>query len=162
MTTPQANGDMGQTPLMPRQTSDFAYMGTNLPPHLRGDFSQNSPRSGSTSPSLSGFGLASGRPSFTSHPNAYAPPPPPLEPPTQNEQRGSGSASGSPHLSLGWQSPMGSPVPGNYAYPDPSYDLQSTNLYYGNNQQRRPQSTEPDQYELKPRMQNAVWTGQLS
>jgi hypothetical protein len=165
--TLQATGDL-QAPLLPRQPNDFGYIAGGLPPHLRADLTQNSPRSGSTSPSLSAFGVST-RPSFTSHPNSYVPPPPPLEPPTQNEQRTTGSANGSPHLSsIGWQTPphhnIGSPVPGNgYIYPDPAYELTQPNIYYTNTTQRRPQSTEPDQYELKPRMSaNDVWGSQLS
>ena len=159
--------DLPQISHIPRQPGDFNYLNSgSIPPHLRGDFGQNSPRSGSQSPSLSGFGMPSSRPSFTSHPNMYGPPAP-LEPPTSADQRSSGSASGSPHLSgIGWQSPsqtgMGSPVPGQgYGYPDP-YEIQAPHLY-NSYQQRRPQSTEPDQYELKPRMgPNEMWAGQLS
>ena len=163
--------DMSQAQMLPRQT-DYSYLG-GVPHHLRHDMSQNSPRSGSTSPSLSGFGM-SGRPSFTSHPNAYAPPPPPpLEPPTQNEHRGNSSQSGSPHLSsIGWQTPphpnIGSPMAGNtYVYPDPGYDLSTSNLYYANHNHnhnhRRPQSSESDQYDIKSRMSGGeVWAGQMS
>ena len=152
--------------MLPRQADFSSYMG-GLPPHLRHDIPQNVSRSGSASPSLSGFGLNS-RPSFTSHPTAYASLPP-LEPPTQNEQRAPGSQGGSPHLSsIGWQTPphpnVGSPMAGNgYVYPDPSYDLSASNIYYANHAHRRPQSAEPDHYEMKPRMSgNEVWAAQMS
>ena len=162
------NGELSQASLLPRQHGDFFVGSGSLPPHLRGDFTQtHSPRSGSQSPSLSGFGLSSTRPSFTSHPNMYGPPPI-LEPPAQADQRSTGSANGSPHLSaIGWQSPtrggMGSPVPGgSYGYPE-AYDMSTPSLYYASGSQHRPQSTEPDQYELKPRIStNGMWPEHLS
>jgi hypothetical protein len=161
------SGEIPQLPMLPR--SDFGYMASSgLPPHMRADYPQNSPRSspGSTSPSLSGFGNGPGRPSLTSHPSMYGPPHP-LEPPTQHEQRNSGSASGSPQLtSMGWQSPMhqgtGSPIHANsYMYPDPQYGAPAPHMYFptpGLSNLRRPQSTEPDQYETKPRLvAGEVW-----
>ena len=161
------NGEMPQAGLLPRHPSDLYVGSASLPPHLRADFGPNSPRSGSQSPSFSSFGLNTSRPSFTSHPNMYGPPT--LEPPTQTDQKSTGSASGSPHLSaIGWQSPsrggMGSPVPGSgYVYPEPGYEMPAPHLYYPNSSQPRHQSTEPDQYEMKPRMSSsALWTEQLS
>ena len=165
-----ANSELPPQPLLPRQHSDLTYgVGSGyIPPHLRGDFGQNSPRSGSQSPSLSGFGISNARPSFTSHPNMYGPPPT-LEPPAHGDQRSTGSASGSPHLSaMGWQSPsrggMGSPIPGNsYVYPEPSYEMSTPNLYYTGSQNARPQSTGPEQYEMKPRLgSSALWAEPLS
>ena len=161
------SSDMPHVPLLPRQHSDFSYMPSgSIPPHLRGDMS-HIPRSGSTSPSLSAFGNNHGRPSLTSHPNMYGPPPI-LEPPTHHDQRTSGSASGSPHLSsIGWQSPsqsgIGSPVPGDsYAYPEPSFGVPNGHLYYPSSNIRRPHSTEPDHYETKPRLvPGEVWMGPL-
>lgn len=168
-------------PLLPRQHSDFAYMPTgSLPPHLRGDLHHQqqqqlhhqSPRSSptSTSPSLSAYGGGGPhRPSMTSHPSMYGPPPT-LEPPTHHDMRQTtNNANGSPHLSnMGWQSPsqhggMGSPTHGEaYIYPEPPYGQPAPHLYYPNSSIRRPQSTEPDQYETKRRMMSGeVWSGQM-
>ena len=157
-----ANGEIPQAPFPLRQHSDFPYGAPGgLPPHLRGDFGSNSPRSGSQSP-LSSLGLNLSRPSFTSHPgNMYGgPPPPTLEPPAQGDQRSTGSASGSPQLSaIGWPSPsrggMGSPVPGNsYVYPEPS-PIYGSHLYYPSGHNARTQSSEP---EMKTRLSsNSLW-----
>ena len=93
-------------------------------------------------------------------------PPQVLEPPTHHDQRQTGSANGSPHIgSMGWQSPtqggMGSPSQG-YMYPEPPYGAPAPHLYYPNSSIRRPQSTEPDQYETKPRLVGGeVWTGSM-
>jgi hypothetical protein len=167
-------------PLLPRHHSDFSYMATgSLPPHMRGgvaDLQSQSPRSSpsSTSPSLSAYG-SNQRPSLTSHPSIYGPPPT-LEPPTHHEQRQPGSLSGSPHLgSMGWQSPvhggmgspghggLGSPGQQEFMYPEPPYGAPPPHqLYYPNSSIRRPHSTEPDQYELKPRvLSEQVWTAQM-
>ncbi|KAJ5217028.1 Zinc finger C2H2 [Penicillium chermesinum] len=77
-----------------------------IPPHVRGDFSQGSPRASptATSPSLSSFSSAPhARPAMTSHPYA---PPQPLEPPATSEHRPN-SVNGSPHMtSMGWASPL--------------------------------------------------------
>jgi hypothetical protein len=66
---------------------------------------------------------------------------------------------------MGWQSPghpgMASPNPGEpYVYPDPPahYGAQQQNMYYQNANIRRPQSTEPDQYD--PRQQGQIWAPQ--
>ena len=155
-------------PGMQRQASDFG--GYNLPPHLRGEFQQQaSPRSSPsvTSPSLSSFGTSQ-RPSMTSYPSGYAPPQP-LEPPTHGDIK-SGSAAGSPHLSsVGWQSPqhpgIGSPGPAEYSYPEPSYAQMPQGMpnnmqayyYHQNSNLRRPQSTEADGYDTKPRMGQEMW-----
>lgn len=162
------SGDIAHIPGMHRQPSDFSYMTGSLPPHMRSDM-QHSPRSSpaTTSPSLSAYGANQHRPSMTSHPNMYGPPPT-LEPPTHQDQRQNGSTSGSPHMnSIGWQSPapqgMGSPGNGeSYIYPEPPYAAAAPHLYYPNSNIRRPQSTEPDQYETKPRLVGGeVWTGQM-
>jgi len=129
-----------------------------LPGHLRGEYHvQNQPTSSTTS-------FSNGmRP--TSHPTSYGPPSI-LEPPANMEQRQAGSASGSPHMSsVGWQSPshnMPSPSQSNgYVYPDPdpygSAAAMSHMYNYPNSNIRRPQSTEPDGYDIKPRM-NDIWT----
>jgi hypothetical protein len=81
------------------------------------------------------------------------------------EQRQSGSANGSPHMSsVGWQSPshnVPSPSQSNgYVYPDPdpygSAAASMGQMYYPNSNIRRPQSTEPVDYDIKPRM-NDIW-----
>ena len=150
-------------PNMHRSGSDYGYMPTgNLPPHLRTGFQQASPRSSPslTSPALSNFGNPH-RPSMTSHPTSYAPPQP-LEPPANNDRRSGSSVGGSPHMSaVGWGSPQhaGIPSPGpmdNYAYPDPAYGGGHP-LYFSGSNIRRPQSTEPDNYEMKPRHLGNEW-----
>ena len=155
--------------MLSRHHSDFSYMTSgSIPPHMRGDLQQPSPRSSpsSTSPSLSAYGGNPHRPSLTSHPSVYGPPPT-LEPPTHHEQRQPGSLSGSPHLgSMGWQSPshgsIGSPGHAEFIYPEPAYGAPPPHLYYPNSSIRRPQSTEPDQYELKPRMVSGeLWSGSM-
>ena len=159
-------------PPLNRPGSDF-YLSGSLPPHMRVDVQQQqqqaSPRSSpsATSPSLSSFGGHQHRPSLTSHPSMYGPPPI-LEPPTHHEQRQPGSAGGSPHMSsVGWHSPthsaMGSPSHSEpYMYPEPPYGGPAPHLYYPSSNMRRPQSTESDQYDTKPRILNhEVWTGQI-
>ncbi|KAJ5216258.1 uncharacterized protein N7498_002665 [Penicillium cinerascens] len=152
---------------MHRSASDY-YMGNGpIPPHVRGDFSQGSPRASptATSPSLSSYGSAPhARPAMTSHPYA---PPQPLEPPANNDHRPN-SVGGSPHMtSLGWASPShGSmPSPGSandFTYPEPSGPAYPTSMpphmYFPNSTLRRPGSTEPDNYETKPRMGEHSWS----
>jgi hypothetical protein len=151
-----------------RTGSDMGYGMPGIPGHLRNEL-QPSPRS---SPSLTSqpYALSAApiqqqqqRPSLTSHPNSYGPPQV-LEPPTQTHSGQSTSANGSPHMgAMGWQSPshpgMASPNPGEpYVYPDPpaQYAHQQPGMYYQN--VRRPQSTEPDQYD--PRHQGQMWAPQ--
>lgn len=143
-----------------QQVPDFNYLGGqngSLPPHLRNDYQQNIPRASPiiNNPALANFapGQPYHRPSTTSHPSNYGPPQP-MEPPAN------GSRPGSPHMTgLGWGSPthgtLPSPPPmdGYSAYPDPSYGAGHP-LYYPGSNIRRPGSTEPDQYELRPRNQN--------
>ncbi|CAG8899392.1 unnamed protein product [Penicillium egyptiacum] len=145
---------------MHRSAGDY-YMGTGpIPPHVRGDFPQGSPRASptATSPSLSSYGSAPhNRPSMTSHPYA---PPQPLEPPANSDHRPN-SVNGSPHMtSLGWASPShGSmPSPGSandFTYPEPTGPAYPTSMpphmYFPNSTIRRPTSTEPENYEMKPR-----------
>lgn len=165
-----------EAPRMPnvnRHSVDFTYMPSGpLPHHLRHDLQPPSLRSSPSigSPTLSAYGgppPASNqhRPSLTSHPAIYGPPPV-LEPPTHPEHRHSGSSGSSPHLSsVGWQSPipsMGSPTRDSYLYPEPPFSQSAPHLYYPNSNLRRPQSTEPDQYETKPRMVGGeVWAGSI-
>lgn len=153
---------------MHRSASDY-YMGNGpIPPHIRGDFPQGSPRASptATSPSLSSFGSAPlPRPSMTSHPSGYAPPQP-LEPPANNDHRPN-SVCGSPHMtSLGWASPshgsIPSPVSANdFTYPDPSApsypSSMPAHMYFPNSTMRRPTSTEPENYEMKPRIGDNAW-----
>lgn len=155
------SNELPPIPHLHRRSSELGYLQPNgsFPPHLRHDFQQQSPRSspGLPSPSLAGNfnSLAQQRPSLTSHPAGYGPPQP-LEPPANNDHQGTGSAGGSPHLTaIGWGSPLqpGMPSPtamDTYSYPDPTYG--GAPLYYPGSNIRRPQSTEPDQYETKPRI----------
>ncbi|KAL8705313.1 MAG: hypothetical protein Q9201_001559 [Fulgogasparrea decipioides] len=165
-----------EAPRMPninRRSADFSYMPSGpFPHHLRHDLQSPSSRSSPSigSPTLSSYAgppPASNqhRPSLTSHPAMYGPPSV-LEPPTHPEHRHSGSSGSSPHLStVGWQSPipgMGSPTRDSYAYPEPPFAQSAPHLYYPNSNLRRPQSTEPDQYETKPRMVGGeVWAGSV-
>ncbi|KAL6717542.1 hypothetical protein ACLMJK_005457 [Lecanora helva] len=172
------NTDVPQMPFLNRQSGHMNYAPHNeplppfndsLPPHLRAGLQQPSPRSSpsASSPSLSAFGGSNHfhRPSLTSHPIL-----PVLEPPTYHDLRQPGSGSGSPHLGTpGWNSPVHQPVhqsglpsPGQcdsgFSYPEPMFPT-GQHLYYPNSNMRRPQSTEPDQYELKPRLTSngGVW-----
>ncbi|RMZ77018.1 hypothetical protein DV738_g4594, partial [Chaetothyriales sp. CBS 135597] len=141
---------------MQRSGSDYGYLSqsASLPPHMRTDLPQQpSPRSTPTlsGPSLSNFGSnPQTRPSPTSHPNPYGPPQP-LEPPAN----GTGSGSASPHMGpLSWASPghdgLASPGSlGNYGYPDPGFSAPA--LYFTGSGIRRPQSTEPEDFALRPR-----------
>ncbi|CAG8980700.1 hypothetical protein HYALB_00007192 [Hymenoscyphus albidus] len=145
---------------MPRHPQEYQYMNNSpLPGHLRGEYhmaNQPPPTTASFANSM--------RP--TSHPNGYGPPSV-LEPPSHDRQGGStnGSVNGSPHMSnAGWASPSHSmPSPSqssSYVYPDPDYGsaAQMGQMYYANSNVRRPQSTEPDGYEVKPRM-TEMWAG---
>lgn len=157
-------------PMNMHRPGDY-YMGnSSIPPHVRGDFQQASPRSSptATSPSLSTFNAPPhSRPSMTSHPSAYGPPQP-LEPPANNDHRPSSVGGGSPHMgSVGWASPTHSlPSPGSpheYSYPEPSGSPYAGNMphqmYFPNSTIRRPGSTEPENYEMKPRVASGdTWT----
>lgn len=151
-------------PLNAMHRNDYSYMSnSSLPVHLRDNYhhmQQQSQIVPVTSSYTNGM-----RP--TSHPNPYGPPPI-LEPPTNAPN--SGSATNSPHMGTvgGWNSPahMASPAGHNngYVYPDPvdPYGAQvmghmSGHMYYPNSNIRRPQSTEPDNYDPKPRMQHEMW-----
>ncbi|PGH01832.1 hypothetical protein GX51_05012 [Blastomyces parvus] len=155
-----------------RQMGDY-YMGNNtsIPPHLRGDFQQASPRASpsTSSPPLSTYNtVPHARPSLTSHPSGYGPPQP-LEPPANSDPRPN-SVSGSPHISsMGWASPtlnsIGSPGSASateYSYPEPSVPPYSAHMpphmYFPNSTIRRPQSTEPENYEMKPKLNGDSWT----
>lgn len=134
----------------------------SLPPHLRTDFqTQFSPRS---TPSMSGPSLASftsnpqSKASPTSHPNAYGPPQP-LEPPAN----GTASGSASPHMGpLSWGSPTHGTLPSpsglNYDFSDGGFG--STSFFYPPGGIRRPQSTEPQDYGIRPRGSHAHSMGQ--
>lgn len=159
-------------PSLHRRPSELGYLQPNgsFPPHLRHDFQQPSPRlsPGIPSPSLTGSfsNIPQHRPSLTSHPTGYGPPQP-LEPPANNDHRNTGSAGASPHLSgMGWGSPSNPSMPSPsaidaYSYPDPTYG--GAPLYYPGSNIRRPQSTEPDQYETRPRNHpNNITTSNIS
>ncbi|KIW76607.1 hypothetical protein Z517_09051 [Fonsecaea pedrosoi CBS 271.37] len=144
---------------MQRQGSDYGFLPQthSLPPHMRTDFGPNLPRSTPplTSHSLQQYTSAPQQRPVTSHPPAYGPPQP-LEPPAN----GTSSGSTSPHLgALAWGSPgSGSlPTPASletYGYPEPAYGGHS--LYYPGSAIRRPQSTEPEDYGLRPRQPHMV------
>lgn len=128
----------------------------NVPPHLRNEMPQPSPRaSPALTPQSYTTTASSSRPTITSHPSGYGPPPI-LEPPASanHNQSGANSVNGSPHMTAvgGWQSPsqQALPSPGagdnSYVYPEPQYTNPQHQMYYQNNNIRRPNSTEPDHY----------------
>ncbi|KAL4936788.1 hypothetical protein BDV06DRAFT_85843 [Aspergillus oleicola] len=155
--------------VIPRSSGEY-YMGNgSIPPHVRGEFQQPSPRASptATSPSLSSFSSAPlVRPSMTSHPSGYAPPQP-LEPPANKDHRPN-SVGGSPHMSsLGWASPSHSNIPSpvsapDFGYPDPSGPSYPgsvpPHMYFPNSTIRRPASTEPENYELRPKLGDPAWS----
>jgi len=152
------NSELAPMNQLPRHPAEYQYMNnSSLPGHLRGDYNMPSQPPLTTAPFSTGM-----RP--TSHPTTYGPPSI-LEPPTSGEPRQSGSASGSPHMSnAGWASPshnMPSPSQANgYMYPDPdTYGSPAPmgHMYYPSSNIRRPHSTEPETYDIKPRM-NEMWT----
>ncbi|KAK8215336.1 hypothetical protein M8818_001957 [Zalaria obscura] len=154
--SPALNG----VPHMQRQPSDYYIMnGMTMPPHMRSELQNHSPRSASpASQSYMSVNGSSGRPSLTSHPGSY-PLPATLEPPTHNGTSQNGSVNGSPHMAgSGWQSPathqtMSGAQQPDYAYPDPNmqqYVQNAQNLYYQNANMRRPGSTDPmDAYQAQ-------------
>lgn len=153
-----------------RAGSDYSYMtNVSVPPHMRADMQRPAPQPSppSSSASLSSHPASQHRPSLTSHPSAYGPPST-LEPPTHQDARPTGSTGGSPHMpNVGWQSPphpgMASPgTAGAYVYPEPGYGGSAPQLYYPNSNIRRP-STEPENYETKPRFMNGdMWPAPVS
>jgi hypothetical protein len=65
---------------------------------------------------------------------------------------------------MGWQSPSQQPIasPGageTYVYPEPHYTQSANNMYYPPNSNiRRPNSTEPDQYDPRQqRLADGMW-----
>lgn len=157
--------DVPHMPYLHRRSSNTSYNSSDyLPHHMRAGLQQPSPRSSpsASSPSLSAYGGNPHRPSLTSHPML-----PVLEPPTFHDLRQPSSGNVSPHLSIssGWQSPAhpsGLPSPGHndgFGYPDPPFGFPQHMM----SNMRRPQSTEPDQYELRPRLPSnvGVWASSL-
>ena len=157
--------DVPHMPYLHRRTSNTSYNSNDyLPHHMRAGLQQPSPRSSpsASSPSLSAYGGKHHRPSLTSHPML-----PVLEPPTFHDLRQPSSGNVSPHLSgsSGWQSPVhpsGLPSPGHndgFGYSDPPFGFPQHLM----SNMRRPQSTEPDQYELRPRLPSNVsmWASSL-
>lgn len=153
------NSELAPMNNMHRHPQDYQYMNnSSLPGHLRGEYQMPNQPPPSTTSFSNGM-----RP--TSHPTGYGPPSV-LEPPANMDQRQPGSAS--PHMgNVGWQSPshnMPSPSQSNgFAYPEPDpygAQVQSVgHMYYPPSNIRRPQSTEPDVYDIKPRMNNeGMWT----
>ena len=173
------NTDIPVIPPLSRMASDFSHTSnSSLPPHLRTDIPQSSARSSPSmvSPSSTTFpARPHHRPSLTSVPSGYGPPPV-LEPPTHHDRRQSGgSASGSPHLgAIGWQPPahqalhspshMSPSHAEHFIYPEPPYNPNpAPHLYYPSSNIRRPRSSERDQYDPKPRLVNGeadgMWAG---
>lgn len=145
---------MTAMPPFSRQSSEMAFNG-QLRSHIRNDLPPLSSNRSSPSPSRSSFGTSQPRPSLTSHPATFGPPPT-LEPPTQHEGRRPGSSAGSPHLSTaGWHSPApsngSSGHGGQYPYPEPTQYGPGPPLYYPQPNAYRSGSTEPDQYERRGR-----------
>lgn len=146
-----------------RQVGDYYLGNSSIPPHLRGDFQQASPRASPSAPSPTLTSLSGsanhGRPSLTSHPG-YCPPQP-LEPPANSDPRPN-SVAGSPHMtSVGWASPTLNSIPSpgsapDYTYPEPSGQQYSggmpPHMYLPGSAMRRPQSTEPEHYDIKPKI----------
>jgi len=144
----------GGVPGLQRQSSDY-YLnamsnGMTMPPHMRNEMANHSPRSASPVSSHAYMPVNGGRHPLTSHPNPY-PLPNTLEPPTVNGSQ-NGSVSGSPHLQgNGWQSPSHQSLPGaqqpDYSYPDPNtqqYVQNAQNLYYQNTSMHQPSRMGPD------------------
>lgn len=134
----------GPIPGLARPQSDY-YMGAmnnnglTMPPHMRPEMANHSPRSASPSNSQAYIPVNGSRhPSLTSHPTGYALPNT-LEPPAANGSQ-NGSVNGSPHISGGgWPSPghptLAGPQHTDYPYPDPNthqYVQNAQNLYYQN------------------------------
>jgi uncharacterized Zn-finger protein len=150
-----------------RSTGEYYIPNGGIPPHVRGDFQQASPRASpaATSPALSSYS-SHPRPSMTSHPSGYGPPQP-LEPPANTDHR-PGSVTGSPHMtSMGWASPSHAsmPSPGSpheFGYPEQSVAAYASamppHMYFPNSTIRRPGSTEPENYEMKPRIGPDGWS----
>jgi len=140
----------GGVPALQRQSSDSYYMnainnGMTMPPHMRNEMANHSPRPVSPANSHAYMPVNGGRQTLTSHPVPYSLPNT-LEPPTANGSQ-NGSVGGSPHLSGGgWQSPSHQSLPGaqqpDYSYPDPNtqqYVQNAQNLYYQNTNMHQPQ-----------------------
>ncbi|KAF4554834.1 Zinc finger C2H2 type domain-containing protein 7 [Elsinoe fawcettii] len=133
----------GPVPGLQRPHSDY-YMspmngGMTMPPHMRPEMANHSPRSASPANSQAYIPVNGSRhPSMTSHPNAY-PLPNTLEPPPANGSQ-NGSIGGSPHMpGSGWQSPshqsLSSAPQHEYSYPDPNtqqYVQNAQNMFYNN------------------------------
>lgn len=148
-------------PMSAMHRNEYQYINnSSIPVHLRDNYHMQQPNHQPT-PVTSSYSNGM-RP--TSHPNPYGPPPI-LEPPTNPPP--TVSVNGSPHMStVGWNSPthMASPSSqaNGYVYPDPDpYGAQVMghmgHMYFPNGNIRRPQSTEPDNYDTKPRMQHEMW-----
>lgn len=69
--------------------------------------------------------------------------------------------------SLGWASPSHGSIPSpgsahDFSYPDPSgppyHNSMPPHMYFPNSTIRRPASTEPDGYEMKPRIHDHSWS----
>lgn len=147
---------MNGVPTLQRQSSDY-YMnaingGLTMPPHMRNEMANHSPRSASPANSQTYIAVNGSRQPLTSHPTAY-PLPNTLEPPTNNGSH-SGSSGGSPHLAgSGWQSPAHQSIAGaqqpDYSYPDPNtqqYVQNAQNLYYQNTNLHSSQRLGPDMW----------------
>lgn len=154
------NAELAPMNGMQRHMNEYPYMNnSSLPVHLRNDYAHHIPSQNAPLPQKQSQYSNGQRP--TSHPTGYGPPQI-LEPPANPQS--TGSAGGSPHMSnAGWHSPSHMPSPtsqnNGYVYPDPDpYGSGNMgHMYYPNSNIRRPQSTEPDNYETKPRL-TELWT----
>ncbi|KHJ34765.1 putative c2h2 and c2hc zinc finger [Erysiphe necator] len=146
---------------MHRQSSDYSYISnTSLPSHLRSvyNISNQNPTASSSFPNS-----ISSRP--TSHQNSYESPAVIDSTVANNSDRQLSNTqnNNSQTSSVSWQSTgpnMLSPSSNGYVYPDPdTYGSNNINqqIYYPNSNMRRSGSTEPDSYEIKPRL-NELWT----
>lgn len=143
--------------LLHRQSQDFKYMPQNqsLPPHMRNEYNMSMTHTHTHNPPVGSAVTTSytsapqPRSSFTSNPMSYGPPQP-MEPPAN----GTASGGASPHMSaMGWASPSHVGLPSPTAmdfggYPDPTYGGQQ--MFFPGSSMRRPQSTEPEDWSLRP------------
>jgi len=144
----------GSVAALQRHSSEY-YMnaingGMTMPPHMRTEMANHSPRAPSPANSQAYMPVNGNRQGLTSHPTAYGLPNT-LEPPTANGSQ-NGSVGGSPHLTTnGWQSPGHQSLPGaqqtDYSYPDPNtqqYVQNAQNMYYHNTAMHQPQRMTQD------------------
>ncbi|RKF61735.1 Zinc finger protein 420 [Erysiphe neolycopersici] len=145
---------------MHRQSTDYSYISNgSLPVHLRSEY--GIPNQTSIGPTT--FSNMSSRP--TSHPSSYDSPAimGSSTANTSDRQLSNCQNNNSQNNTVNWQTTgpnMLSPTSNAYVYPDPDTYGSNTigqQMYYPNSNLRRPESTEPEVYDIKPRM-NELWT----